>query len=192
MPAPFAGYLKSAFPEIANAVVISQGSLDFEYEGIKHKAAFLCIDSSFFGMFDVRIVEGSMDFMIPENLKIAITREKALQVFGNESPVGKRIYMDKDYYPIDCYEICAVVTGFPEQSNYPFDFLSGILTTFQTNNTATSWATGCVIIEVVPGIDMEMFEKKLNEYEIQQRHPIIKQIEKMTLTPLTAVHYKNL
>jgi hypothetical protein len=35
-----------------------------------------------------------MEFVIPDIKKIAITREKALQLFGNESPVGKKIEMN--------------------------------------------------------------------------------------------------
>ncbi|MDR1129923.1 MAG: ABC transporter permease, partial [Prevotellaceae bacterium] len=92
IPFLLAGHLKSAFPEIANTTSIGwRTSADFEYEGIRQKGDILSIDSSFFSMFDIRIVEGSMEFLMPESDKTAITREKAMQVFGNESPVGKKI-----------------------------------------------------------------------------------------------------
>jgi ABC-type antimicrobial peptide transport system permease subunit len=181
IPFPLAGYLKSTFPETVNAVPIQSVYMDFEYEKVKHKTDMLYIDSSFFNMFDVKLVEGSMDFLIPEGKKIAVTREKALQLFGNESPVGKKLHMYGDYYA----EICAVVTGFPERSNYSFDFLCGIKTDFKEDG---SYRAGNILVEVVPNIDPEVFEKKLNEHKFQQERFNIKNIR---LIPLTAVHYKD-
>ncbi|MDR1182923.1 MAG: ABC transporter permease [Bacteroidales bacterium] len=177
-PSPLAGYLKSTFPEIASAVPVSLENLDFKYEGTSHKSDILRIDSAFFSMFDVRIVEGNMDFLIPESKKIAITREKTSQMFGNESPVGKKIEMnDRDSTK---YDICAVVTDLPKHSNYPFDFLGAI--------TYREWYISIfnTLVEILPGIDLEAFEKKLNEHKISGMGAMIKD---MTLTPLTSIHY---
>jgi ABC-type antimicrobial peptide transport system permease subunit len=188
IPFPLAGYLKSTFPEIANVVAISPGDFNFEYEGVNHKANSFGIDSSFLNVFDdVKIVEGSMDFLIPESNKAAITREKALQLFGNESPIGKKLGRDSYYY-----EISAVVTGFHgRRSNYPFDFLHGISTNIQISpgDGRVWYNNGQVIVEVVPGIDMEAFEKKLSKSKFQQSH--VSTVENITLTPLTAVHYQK-
>jgi ABC-type antimicrobial peptide transport system permease subunit len=186
IPSPLAGYLRSTFPEITNAIVIIPLDFDFEYEGVNHKNVNkLRIDSSFLSMFNVKIVEGSMDFLIPKGRKVAITREKALQLFGNESPVGKKINLDSYYYEFADYEICAVVTGFSGQSNYPFGFLRGIATGMRGDN----YYVGNMLIEVVPGIGMEAFEKKLNEHNFQQKE--FASVKNITLTPLTAVHYKD-
>ncbi|MDR1170798.1 MAG: ABC transporter permease [Prevotellaceae bacterium] len=185
IPAPLAGYLKSIFPEIANATAVSHINTGFEYEGVKHKADFLYIDSSFFKMFDVRIVEGSMDFLIPGIKKIAVTQERALQMFGNESPVDKQIEILGDFY-----KICAVISGLPKRSNYPFDFLEGIHTSFQTDDNGDSWYdSGNMLVELVPGIDMEVFEKKLNEHKVQLNDAV--HIENIRLVPLTEMHYKD-
>jgi hypothetical protein len=177
-PYPLARHLKSTFPEIANAVIVGSGNLDFKYEGIYHKADILWIDSSFFSMFDVKIVEGNMDFVIPESKKIAITREKALQLFGNESPIGKKIEMnDRIFHE---FEICAVVTGLPKHSNYSFDFLGATM--------YTTWNVlyGYTLVEIVPEIDMDAFKKKLYEHEIPGMGG---NYAKMTLTPITSIRY---
>jgi hypothetical protein len=57
-PYPMAGYLEATFPEVARAIPIAPSNFNFEIEGIKHKADLVKIDSSFFGMFDVKLVEG--------------------------------------------------------------------------------------------------------------------------------------
>ncbi|MDR2026743.1 MAG: hypothetical protein LBQ01_04190, partial [Prevotellaceae bacterium] len=184
-PDPLAEHLKSVFPEIANATFVVPGNINFKYEGISHKADCIHADSSFFSMFDVRIVEGSMDFAAPDRKKLAVTREKAIQMFGNESPVGKKFISDSPRFPE--YEICAVVTGFPRHSNYRFDFL-GIIETDMSLVTL-----GHTVVETVPGIDMEMFEKKLNEHDKLKLKASnnVPWNEIMTLVPLTSIRYKD-
>jgi ABC-type antimicrobial peptide transport system permease subunit len=184
-----AGYLKSTFPEIANATIVGTSSFDFKYEEVEHKADILKVDLSFFNMFDVKIIEGSMDFLIPvnpestENRKIAITRDKALQIFGNESPIGKKLDVPPYYYNFKYYDICAVVTDLPKQSNYPFDFL---ITIEPDMEWSVSYGNN-TLVELVPGIDMEAFKKKVYEHEVKA-HTSIKN---MTLTPLTSLRYED-
>jgi hypothetical protein len=189
IPISGAEYFKSTFPEIENAVVVELLKAEFGYEGTRHRTNIFWIDSSFFSMFDVRIVEGNRDFLIPESKKTAITREKAVQLFGNESPVGKQIEMYND----SC-EICAVVTGFPKHSNYQFDFLRGMSTCVRTDTDGNIYANGfficggTVFLKVVPGIDMEAFERKFNEHKFPETDFTYKD---MTLIPLTEMHYKD-
>jgi hypothetical protein len=189
-PEPLAGYLKSTFPEIANTAIASlPWRHGFEIEGVIHKLVDLPVDSSFFNMFDVKIDEGKMNFFLlpwtSENAneirKIAITREKALQLFGNESSVGKRMINENG---VGEYIICAVVTGLPEHSNYSFDILAMI----KANQADEEWRSNLVhtLVELVPGIDMEAFEKKLYEHTIPPND-----IKHLTLTPLTSVRYTS-
>jgi hypothetical protein len=55
------------FRKVAKAASIAPENFNLELDGLKHKADLLKIDSSFFGMFDVKLVEGSMDFLIPQS-----------------------------------------------------------------------------------------------------------------------------
>ncbi|MDR1897022.1 MAG: ABC transporter permease [Prevotellaceae bacterium] len=170
-PYPLAGNLKRDFPEIAHAIALYPSSTTIELEEVPHEADVLYIDSSFFGMFDVKLIEGSMDFVIPRSKKAAITREKALQLFGNESPLGKvfKTYEDNT--------ICAVVTGLPKRSNYPFDILMPL-----GQNMEMYVFNGHTLVELLPGVDVGTFGKKLSEY---------KSPSNMTLTPLTEVRYTD-
>jgi ABC-type antimicrobial peptide transport system permease subunit len=176
-----AGYLKNTFPEIAHAIpVISyRPDMPVEIGGFKAPADILEIDSSFFGMFDVKVVEGNMDFLIPESKNIAVTRAKTRQLFGNESPFGKKIRILNDIE----YTVCAVVTDLPKRSNYPFDILIPM-------KAETRWIYSHgehTLIELLPGVDVDAFRKKLYEHTVQES----KSITKMTLTPLTQIRYKD-
>ena len=116
---PLAAYLKETFPEIANAATLIPSYLGnmFTLDGVKHPEFSISADFSLLGMFDVKILEGSRDFLIPDSKNLAITWEKARQLFGNEHPIGKTINLGGEF------TICAIVSGMPKRSNYPFDFI---------------------------------------------------------------------
>ncbi|MDR1154559.1 MAG: ABC transporter permease, partial [Bacteroidales bacterium] len=170
---PLAEYLGATFPEIANTVSIRRiprGKVWFDK--LAYPAETIRIDSSFFKTFDIKIIEGNMDFLILENNKIAITGEKARQMFGNESPLGKTLD--------DGRSICAVVSGFPRHSNFPFDFLAPVLTLPGSPND--------ILVELLPGIDVDAFREKLYEHTVRTDEL---RYEKITLTPLTEVRYRD-
>ena len=79
----------------------------------------LC-DSSFLDFFQIKFLAGDRGFLKREG-EVAITRERAEELWPDESPLGKEI--------IYAYEkrrvITAVVEGWGEHTNTPFDFISG-------------------------------------------------------------------
>jgi hypothetical protein len=179
-PCPLAGYLKETFPEIAHATAIreSYGGTVIEVEGVEQTVDIIKIDTSFFSMFNVRLIEGSMDFLLTGDKKLAITREKSLQLFGDKNPIGKTIRMNGD----GNYTVGAVVTGFPKQSNYRFDFLA--------RNERMKWNNSNfnIIVELLPGIDVKAFKQKLYKHTVQNDNV---DITEMTITPITGIRYQS-
>jgi ABC-type antimicrobial peptide transport system permease subunit len=180
---PLAGYLKNTFPEIAHATAIrsaTAGNVPVKLNGVSMPIDFLYIDSSFFSMFNVKILEGSMDFHIPDNETIALTHEKARQLFGNVNPVGEKVKMSGDHE----FTVCAVVSGQPnKRSNYPFDVLIP-LPPGEWNRISDEHT----LIELLPNVDVDAFHKKLYAHTIQQGSI---SITKLTITPLTSVRYED-
>jgi hypothetical protein len=148
--APLVPYLKKTFPEIANATKLVRQNTEVEIGDFKMKMNVLLTDSAFLEMFGIKVVEGNGDFMIPESRKIAVTQEKARQMFGKESPVGKTVKADGEY------TIGAVITGI-NHSNYPFDMLSAY--------DPQLFLYGNIVIELFSGIDAGVFGKKLHEHK---------------------------
>jgi ABC-type lipoprotein release transport system permease subunit len=199
-PHLLAEYLKETFPEVSNATTISDlHNTEITIDGVKSGVDELRIDSAFLSFFDVKVIEGSMDFLKfklnvagessnytikMSNVNTAITQEKARQLFGNESPVGKIVTEDDGVDRI----ICAVVSGLPKRSNYPFDILTGIF-----KSDYWDWPSNeHTLIRLVPGVDVEAFKKKLYEHEIKKSGAWFNFfVEKITLTPLTSVYYKD-
>ena len=182
-PYPLAAYLKATFPEIADAISLipSYSGEKVIVEGVEIPASILSADSSFFRMFDVKILEGSRDFLIPNSKQLAITQEKARQLFGNEEPIGKTVVdIMKEELTIG-----AVVTGMSKHSNYAFDFIGP----FDAVDANESWNyTGGenTIIELFAGTNIEAFEKKLYEQDTGEERGNLSQ---MTIKPLTKLRY---
>ena len=187
-PTPLAAYLKETFPEIANAIPLypdwsrngRRGS-KATVEDVEFQVLTISVDSSFFRMFDVKVIEGSMEFLIPDSRKLAITQEKARQLFGNENPIGKMVNINEEQ------EICAIVSGISKHSNYAFDFIGPFHRILVTPNMMWNIAFGnYTIIELFPGTNVEAFEKKLYEHETgEERH----NISKMQIIPFTKLRY---
>jgi hypothetical protein len=172
-----ANHLKETFPEVNHATtILPTTQIMVEIDKAEYPVNFLAVDSSFISMFDVKIIEGNRNFLIANSKEVAITQEKALQFFGNESPLGKTV---KAPLLRGQYVICAIVTGFPEHSNYTFDFL------FNTSMRRS----GYTVIELNKKINIETFKKKLYGHTFQRDENNV--ISKMAVTPLTSLRYEN-
>ncbi|MDR3217359.1 MAG: ABC transporter permease, partial [Dysgonamonadaceae bacterium] len=179
---PLAAYLKETFPEISHAVPIHPSHFSgVEIEGQTITAKFFKTDSTFFSFFDVKIVEGSRDFLIPESKNLAVTREKARQLFGNENPVGKQI---KIVPGNEEWTVCAIVTGFSGRSNYKFDFLCSFLPNDWGGYGAQT------LIKLYPKTDVKKLSEKLYEHVINKGNNAFG-VKNMTITPLTSIHYDD-
>jgi len=184
---PYAAYLKEKFPEIAIAApIFAYPSSMREYVTLKDEdipATTIAVDSFFFKMFDLKILSGSRDFLIPGSDKMAITQEKALQLFGKKNPIGTQIKSGEKYYFID-----AVISGMPKPSNYPFDFIRPF-----TEGEHQSWNIfeANIIIELFEGIDVEAFEKKLKEHKTTIDNPNAPELSNSLLLSLNKMRYTD-
>jgi ABC-type antimicrobial peptide transport system permease subunit len=190
-------YLKNTFPEVNDATdIVYYPQYEIKIDDIDCKGHVIWTDSSFLKIFDIKILAGNSDFLIPENKQIAITREKAQQLFGNENPIGKTVSV------MGQYTIGAVVNGFAKHSNYSFDMLAAYDPVLMSSN---------LIVELRPKIDKKSLFKKLYEHKgnVEQKtyrftsissdgwkglgellsYPVL--CEQIVLTPLTSIHYTD-
>jgi len=180
---PLASYLKETFPEIEDAIPLIQSypGAKVSVDGVELPALIIQVDSSFFGMFDVKIIEGSRDFLTPGSKHIAITWKKARQLFGNEHPIGKTVT-----YNYEELTICAIVSDMSKRSNYAFDFIKPFGSYVMSEYKWRFSGGENVVITLVSGVNIADFEKKLYEHDtgIERRN-----ISKMKIKPITKVRY---
>ena len=177
-PYPLASYLKETFPEIEDAsnTRFYKGGIDVEE--IRHEASVAWADSLFIRMFNIEVIAGNLDFIIPNSKKIAITDEWSKTLFGNDDPIGKKISFLREEHTV-----CAVVNGWSKHSNYYFQVI--VPNTPYQNWNSSSQST---FIRLKKGTDAAAFAKKIYDHKIE-REPIV--FTNILLTPLTDLRYNN-
>lgn len=175
-PYPLSSYLKETFPEVEESCNTRAGDSEFTYKGKKQEAFEILADSAVERMFEIKIISGNRDFMIPKSNKIAITDRLARKVFGNASPLGEKVKIWSDEV-----EICAVVAGQNRHSNFPFDMLA-------PSHVMDEWGIFIcqTFIKVRSGTDMKAFSQKLYQHEIEKGRD---KLTHLVLTPVTSMRY---
>jgi hypothetical protein len=171
--------LKENFPEIeesCKAEVFSK--IPVVFNGNTQYVAVASVDSGFLKMFDVRLIEGNLDFLEWGSNKIAITERQSQLLFGNKSPLGDSVNMDNGRRTI-----CAVVSNMGKHSNVYFDVLEGTI-----NDSQYAYMTGETFIKLNKNADVKKFTDKLQAHEIEFSGSVFKNF-KMTL--LSSLRYKD-
>jgi len=74
-----------------------------------------CTESSFFGLFGVKLLHGSLDGFDNTDNRILLSREYARKYFGNENPVGKTLTLRYNGKESEMM-VAAIYQNFPENS----------------------------------------------------------------------------
>jgi len=181
---PLASYLKETFPEVSDAMtVIPYRGIKVKVEDVEYTVLYVRADSSFLQLFDVKILEGSREFLIPGNTNIAVTRGISKQLFGDEYPIGKTVSISNQELTV-----CAIVSDMPQRSNYAFDIIRSFQS-YVSDPNLNMWRVSLgenTVIRLEAGTNIESFEKKLYEHETGQEKG---NISKLQLKPLTKMRY---
>ncbi len=78
----------------------------------------LYVDSTFFNVFDFKIIEGQASNALNNHNSIVITKKLARKIFGNETAVGNEIIMEGNIYIVS-----AVTENVPINTHFSFDVL---------------------------------------------------------------------
>ena len=177
-PYPLARYLKETFPEIEESCNTSAWKTDFLYNEKKYESFDMVMDSAAEHMFEIELISGSRDFMIPKSNKIAITDKLAKEVFGTKDPLGEKLKIWSDDM-----EICAIVKSQDQHSNFPFGILKPSRQTEEWNVAYCQ-----TFIKVRPETDMRAFKKKLYEHKVKKDRD---SLNHFVLTSITAMRYDH-
>ena len=185
-PYVLAQYLKDNFAEVKTACSVQggYGEQDFFYNDQAYKMQELSLDSMAFSVFDIRILEGSNEFLNLRSRKVAITRRAAQRIFGDESPLGKEIY--NSYNRKSPITICAVVSEWSEHSNYAYDIISRVYPN-------DKWGSGGwhTLVRLHNNASSEDFTKKMEEMVITVPEYNNWKLSGWSSVPLPRLHYDH-
>ncbi|MEP6844758.1 MAG: ABC transporter permease [Panacibacter sp.] len=123
---PVAQTLKKDFPEVEQATRLRDyGTPKLIYGNKSFKEdAFAFVDSNFFQVFTLTLIEGNAKTALLEPNTIVITKAVAKKYFGNEDPMGKVIsFKDGN---MGSYKVTGLIDKVPVNSNFHFDLFASM------------------------------------------------------------------
>ncbi|HEC43124.1 MAG TPA: FtsX-like permease family protein [Bacteroides sp.] len=201
---PTAEAFTREFPEIIGSCRIdNRDNVYFRYGETKFiEDNMMWVDSSFFNMFDFKLISGQPDRVLTEPNSIVLTEDMARKYFGGDDPVGQSIAVFGDS---TLYQITGVVENCPENSHMYFNFLASFHT--RSDASRTIWMSHNVhtYFLLIPGADTELLTEKIQPVMLKYVGPEVEmylgvQLDQWTeegnsygmyLQPLKEIHLES-
>ena len=124
---PMAQALISDYPEVKNVVRLREyGDWLVTYgENKFHEENMLFADSTFFEIFDFKLLKGDPLTVLKEKRTIVLTESMARKYFGEEDPIGKMIKLETD---TTLHRITGLMEDVPANSHIHFDAVGSLHT----------------------------------------------------------------
>ena len=150
------------YPEIesyTNFIPWARSLLRYKDKSYDETGIYL-VDPAFFTMFSFEFVAGNPSNPMPDIYSIVITSETAKKYFGNENPIGKRIYsnvFERDFI------VTAVVKKMPSNSTLQFNIAGSVkLMPLQRRE---SWEfSGWTYVMLGKNVSEAGFNKKIEDF----------------------------
>jgi putative ABC transport system permease protein len=188
--------IKQDFPEVeayartnGGSFLVRKGDIKFQEE------ATVFADSSFFRVFDFKLIQGDPKTALKEPLSIIFTQKAAKKYFGDSDPVGQTLLLSGEGLPA---KVTGVMKDIPENSLVKGDMFVSMTTMTQRFNRGIDdeWgnfgATTYLLLK--PGADSKALEKKLPAYIERRAGKLMRESKmsyKLFLEPLRDVHLRS-
>ncbi len=95
---PIGKWLQSEFPEIEAYTRVFENTAVIKIPKKEDMVMFnsLLVDSTFFTIFDVELLEGNKSSVLNTKNSIVLSKEYAQKLFGDKSPIGQQITLNKE------------------------------------------------------------------------------------------------
>ncbi|MGC9341099.1 MAG: ABC transporter permease, partial [Bacteroidales bacterium] len=199
-PIPLQAYrikdeLETEFPEMEEITRVTfPYEAAFEYQENQFKLRTSAVDDDFFEIFDVEVLEGSVQSSLNGSNSILISKSSAEKLFGEEEPMGKIIemYTNIGTYPV---EVGGVFQDFPRTSHFHLDvvFSTRISDNIFNDRQLNSWGEGMVYLYTyIPDyVDIENIESRFPAFVEKARGEGSSENVGYLLQPLLDIHLKS-
>lgn len=160
--APVGETLKQEFPEVLDATRIRRiGTPKITIGNQSYRDnRFAFVDSNFFNVFTLPIIEGDSRNPLQEPNTVVITKTEAEKFFGATSAIGKLIYLEGEEQP---FRVTGVIEEVPQNSHFHFEIFASINGLEEAKST--SWFGGDFFTYLLlkKGSDYKDLESKLSQ-----------------------------
>ncbi|MFO7671499.1 MAG: FtsX-like permease family protein [Bacteroidales bacterium] len=132
----------------------------------------LYVDSSFFEIFSLNLLEGNPSTCLDEPNTIVLAKSKVNQYFPEGDPIGKSIAMNDDS---TLFRVTGVVEDAPRTSHFYYDFLISYCTTERSRSTSWFHNHMQTYILVQPGAGQRALDDHINASLLENIRPQLEQ-----------------
>ena len=127
----------SDYPEVLHATrVTAMGAWLIRFgENKFNEDKVLFADSTFFSVFDFRLLSGDPKTALARPRSMILTEEYAKKYFGNQDPMGQKLIVEADTI---LYTVTGIVQNVPDNSHIKFDMLAS-LSTYPGQGNNQNW-----------------------------------------------------
>ena len=162
-PWPSGPVWKEKIPEIENSCrMTSTGSLLFRRnDKIFYEDKVVAVDSSFFRMFTLPLLEGNSRTVLRDPQSIVISEEMARKYFGNEDALGKSIEINNS----EVFQVAGIMKKIPSNSSIEADFFIPFSYMKKSSWYSDSWSNNSIATYVLigKGTDPGQITTKINK-----------------------------
>ncbi|WP_353721645.1 ABC transporter permease [Dyadobacter sp. 676] len=185
--------ISQEFPEVEAYTRINGGSFLVRKGDIKfQEEATVFADSSFFHVFDFKLIQGDPKTALKAPLSLVFTEKAARKYFGDSDPLGQTLLLSGEGLPA---KVTGIMKDIPENSQIKGDMFVSMTTMTQRFNRGIDdqWgnfgATTYLLLK--PGTDSKALEKKFPVYLERRAGKLMREAKmsyKLFLEPLLDVH----
>jgi putative ABC transport system permease protein len=159
---------------------------------------FYWVDSSFFRIFTLPMIEGDADTALVEPNTVVVSASAARRYFGEESALGRVLRIDSGYSDED-YRVTGVVQDMPANAHFHFDVLASSSTLEHVEDqrvSLESWylADAYTYVKLAEGVDPAEIEARFPAL-LEEHLPPIRVASPprigFHLQPITDVHLRS-
>ncbi|MEZ5072133.1 MAG: FtsX-like permease family protein [Bacteroidales bacterium] len=154
-------------PEVENFCRFDASNNQLMWSEPEHKfleGHLLYVDSTFFEVFTIRLLQGDPATCLDEPNSILLSESKVVQYFPGGDPLGKSIAMNNDS---TLYTVTGVVEDAPRTSHFNYDFICSYSS--WDSSRRPDWFNNhmqCYLL-IRPGTDMDLLDDKLQAVMIE-------------------------
>ncbi len=193
---PVSYWLEERYPEIEKVcpVITDQGkSKQIFYGDKKLTADLVYADSTFFGLFSFKILDGDRDRLLEDPYSAVVSESFARKIFGNDDPIGKSLRISDS--------TSVMVTGVMEDINRSVipnaDLLVRIERVTEFNQSLSKTNPGnagsCVsFLLLKPGMDLKGRTDEIQSF-FKERYWIYRYdfVKEVRVVPLSDIYFGN-
>ncbi|MDE6560569.1 MAG: ABC transporter permease [Muribaculaceae bacterium] len=162
--------LKDKYPEIESSTALYRATQSFTYDNRPIETNCYFVDSTFYDIFDFKLIQGDPNTVLDNPANIVVTREYARKVWGDEDPIGKSIQFDSEQAPLVVAGVMEPMknTALMTQERKPVDMLINFSNLKHWNSSLVDSRMGnaadaSVIVLAKEGHDLTKREKEYEE-----------------------------